>query len=183
MASLAVKRPNLVVLLPLSAALAGCWTPPAADVQPKGEPRLIQGSIRVESIKDPAIVQSVDPGTRVIVVRHLGGTGTSEYRASTRVSSLGRIKAGDKVQATVAEELTVYVLRDGAVPGLGGSREPVAAEARVLKVDRSYRLLSLQYRSGRQETFKVALGVLLCEMEPGDDVAIRVLEAVELRVL
>ncbi len=178
-----MKRANLGVLLPLSTALAGCWTPPSADVQPKGEPRLIQGSIRVESIKDPAIVQSVDPGTRVIVVQHPGATGTSEYRASTRVSGLGRIKPGDKVQATVAEELTVYVLRDGALPGPGGSREPIATEARVLKVDRSYRLLSLQYRNGRQETFKVALGVWLGEMEPGDDVAIRVLEAVDLRVL
>jgi hypothetical protein len=169
--------------LSLAAALAvsGCWTAPVADVQPKGEPRLIQGGIAVESVKDPAIVQSVDSGARTLVLTPRPGA-TCTYQAGPQVENLDRIKAGDTVRATVAEELTVYVLRDGQLPGTGGTRETIASDARVLWVDPSYRLLTLRYPDGRDETLKVALGVKLGEMEAGDDVVIRPLEVRSLQV-
>ncbi|HEY6823980.1 MAG TPA: hypothetical protein VI195_06035, partial [Steroidobacteraceae bacterium] len=151
--------------LSVAAALAvsGCWTAPVADVQPKGEPRLIQGGIAVESVKDPAIVHSVDPGARTLVLSTRPGV-ASTYKAGAQVENLGRIKAGDTVRATVAEELTVYVLRDGQLPGPGGMHQTIASDARVLWVDPSYRLLTLRYPDGRDETFKAPLGVKLGEM-------------------
>jgi hypothetical protein len=162
-------------------ALAGCWTAPVADVQPKGEPRLIQGGIAVESVKEAALVHAVDPAARSIVLSpHQGATYT--YKAGPQVENLGQIKAGDTVRATVAEELTVYVLRDGQLPGAGGTPELIKSDARVLWVDPSYRLLTLRYPDGREETLKVALGVRLREMEAGDDVVIRPLEVQSLKV-
>jgi starvation-inducible outer membrane lipoprotein len=40
--------------------LTGCWTPPNANVQPKGEPRLIQSGVSVEFVQEQATVQAVD---------------------------------------------------------------------------------------------------------------------------
>ncbi|HXW73414.1 MAG TPA: hypothetical protein VEK10_01260 [Steroidobacteraceae bacterium] len=169
--------------LSLAAAMAisGCWTAPVADVQPKGEPRLIQGGIPVESVKDRATVQSVDPGARTLVLAP-GQGATRTYKAGPQVQNLDRIKAGDTVRATVAEELTVYVLRGGQLSGAGGTHQTIASDARVLWVDPSYRLLILRYPDGRDETLKVPLGVKLGEMEAGDDVVIRPLELRSLQV-
>ena len=90
--------------LSMAAALAisGCWTAPVADVQPKGEPRLIQGGIAVESVKDSATVQSVDPGARSLALTPRQGA-TYTYKAGPEVQNLDGIKAGDTVRATVAE--------------------------------------------------------------------------------
>ena len=74
--------------------------------------------------------------------------------------------------------LTVYLLRDGQLPGAEGT---VAAHARVLAVDRSYRLLKLQYPDGENETIKVPLGTRLEQMEAGDSVVIRPAEVLVLR--
>jgi hypothetical protein len=172
----------MVHALSVAAALAvsGCWTAPVADVQPKGEPRLIQGGIAVESVKDPAIVQSVDPAARTFVLTSRHGVGCT-CKAGPQVENLDRIKAGDTVRATVAEELTVYVLRDGQLPGTGGTHQTIASDARVLWVDPSYRLLTLRYPDGSDETLKVPLGVKLGEMEAGDDVVIRPLEVLQVQ--
>ena len=171
----------VAVLIPTALCLPGCWTAPRADVQPKGEPRLIQSGIPVRSVKDPAIVDSVDSGTRTIVVRTPGAQQTSTYKVSPGVSDFEKIRFGDKVEATVAEELSVYVLRDGQLAGPGGQPETITADARVLSVDPSYRLLTLQYPNGESETFKVGLETKLREMESGDSVVIRPVEAVSLR--
>jgi hypothetical protein len=166
---------------PLCAAillLAGCWVAPIATVQPQGEARLIQGAIPVESVKDTVIVSSVDRSAGTIVLRTAGNAQTSTYRLGPNVSGLDDIRAGDVVRATVTEDLTIYVLRDGRLADAGGT---VAVDARVLMVDPSYRLLTLQYRDGQKETFKVPLGTRLEQMEAGDSVVIRPGELLALR--
>ena len=169
------------LLLAAALALAGCWTAPVADVQPKGEARLIERGISVESVKAPAIVEAVDRNSGTIVVRTPGAAETSTYKVGREVENFSRLSMGDKVKATVREELCVYVLRNGEAPGADGTPEKIAADARVLSVDPSYRLLTLQYPNGDNETFKVALGVKLKEMEAGDAVVIRPIQAVALQ--
>jgi hypothetical protein len=168
-------------LLAAALALTGCWTAPVADVQPKGEARLIQSAISVESVKAPALVEGVDRNTRTIVVRTPGAPETSTYKVGREVENFSSIRMGDKVKATVKEELSVYVLRNGEAPGADGTPEKIAASARVLSIDPSYRLLTLQYPNGENETLKVAVGVKLKEMEAGDAVVIRPIEVVALR--
>jgi hypothetical protein len=162
-------------------ALAGCWTAPVANVQPKGEPRLIQADIPVRSVRSPVIVESVDPGARTMVLRMPDGAQASTYKVSPAVSDLDRFRPGDKVRATVTEELSVYVLRDGQLPGTDGAAQTIAVNAKVLSVDPSYRLLTLQYPDGQNETFKVGLDGKLREMEAGDAVVIRPVEVVALK--
>ena len=161
-------------LLPLVAALllAGCWTAPSADVRPPGPPRLIQKGIVVRSEVRSAVVQSVDPGTRRVVMQVPGNTGTEIYRAGPNVSDLGHLTPGARVTAWVAEELTVYVSPDGRLPG-NDSTTPAGTQAKVLSVDPSYRLLTLQHPDGRMQTFKVGLEVELKQMQSGDAVMIQ----------
>jgi hypothetical protein len=161
-------------LLPLVAALmlAGCWTAPRADVQPPGPPRVIQKGIVVRSEVRSAVVQSVDPGTRRVVMQVPGNTGTEIYRAGPNVSDLGHLTPGARVTARVAEELTVYVSPDGRLPGSDGTT-PAGTQAKVLSVDPSYRLLTLQHPDGRMQTFKVGLEVELKQMQSGDAVMIQ----------
>lgn len=165
-----------------SIALGGCWTAPVASVQPKGEPRLIQEAVAVRSVRNPAIVQSVDARTRTVVVLNPGNLARSVYKAGPRVANFDQIRVGDKVQATVAAELTILVSQNGRVPAGLDKLMRIGASAKVLTVDPSYRLLTLQYPDGSTEMFKVGLEVRLQEMEPGDDVVVRDLEAVALRV-
>ena len=70
------------------------------------------------------------------------------------------------------------MLHDGQLPDARGT---VSVDARVLMVDPSYRLLTLQYPDGQKETFKVPLGTRLEQMEGGDSVVIRPLEVLALR--
>src|ERR1700680_3618089 len=110
------------LLLVAALALPGCWSAPIARVQPKGKPHLIQGAIAVvESVKLPAVVQSVDLDARAITVLSPGQARLVSYKVGSNVSNLDRLKAGDRVQATVAEELTLYVRRDGHLASPGGS--------------------------------------------------------------
>jgi hypothetical protein len=177
-----LDRAKVTLLLPvMTLALAGCWTTPVANVQPKGEARLIQSAIPVQSVKDHVTVQSINADQHVIVLNFSGGA-TATFRPGPQVANLYQIRAGDKVQATVAQELAVYVLKDGQVPGAGGKPEAIKADAKVLVVDPSYRLLTLQYSNGQAETFKVGLDVKLLEMEPGDAVVVRTVELIALRV-
>jgi hypothetical protein len=166
---------------PLFAAallLTGCWTAPVATVQPHGEARLIQGAIAVKSVKDTAVVSSLERSAGTIVLRSSARPETSTYKLAPKVSGLDDIKAGDVVQATVTEDLTIYALHDGQLPDAGGT---VSVDARVLMVDPGYRLLTLQYPDGQKETFKVPLGTRLEQMEPGDSVVIQPLEVLALR--
>ncbi|WP_116811364.1 hypothetical protein [Steroidobacter cummioxidans] len=161
--------------------ISGCWTAPVANVQPRGEPGLIQGGIRVESVKEPWIVESVDASARHIAFRAPGEAAPKRYRVAPSVPNVDSIRPGDKVQPTIAEDLTVYVLRDGQLQGAGES-DTGAAHAKVLSVDASFRLLTVEHPNGKQETFKVAREVKLDQMEAGDDVAIQPREVVAVRL-
>jgi hypothetical protein len=176
------NRTTVTLLLPvITLALAGCWTAPIASVHSKGEPRLIQGAIAVESVQDPATVQAIDGSVRTLVVKLSDGA-TATWKAGSHVANFDQIRVGDQVKATLAQQLTVCVLRNGQLPGAGGVAETLKADAEVLAVDPSYRLLTLRYPNGQTETFKVGLGAKLQQTEPGDDVVVTTVEAVALRV-
>ena len=105
-----------LALVPVAAlTLAGCWTPPNANVQPTGNPGLIQDGIAVQSVKDPATVQAIDAGTRTITLK-LSDKHARPARSARKWRILGNIQVGDQVQATVTEKLAIYVLENGKLP-------------------------------------------------------------------
>ncbi|MGO8859116.1 MAG: hypothetical protein ACLQO1_25970 [Steroidobacteraceae bacterium] len=172
---------QLTFLFPIMAlSLAGCWTLPNANVQPGGEPRLIQSGITVVAVKDHAAVEAVDAGARTITLK-LSDTTIATYKVGAAADNFARIQADDQVKATVTEELAVYLPANDRLPG-GATAETMGVSARVLKVDPSYRLLTLQYPDGRTETFKSGLEAKLVEMAPGDTVVVQPREAAVIRI-
>ena len=94
----------------------------------------------VESVKDPATVQAIDTNLRTITLALPSGT-TATYKVGPKVKHFNHVKVGDKVKATVTEELAVYVLENGRLAGcrhgrnLGRQRQGVAGGSQLPAVD------------------------------------------------
>ncbi len=165
----------------MTLALAGCWTPPNANVQPAGAPRLVQGGVPVESNREHATVKSVDAGQRTLHLELADGTQIT-CTVSPQVKNFEQIQPGDKIKVTLAEKLAIYVLKDGRLPVAGGTGQVVNFYAKVQTVDPSYRLLTLQYASGQTEVLKAALDTKLAAMAPGDAVVMESAEATNIHI-
>lgn len=155
----------------IAVLLSGCWIPPSAGVRPGGEPRVIADGIEVEPAVDSARVVSLDRAARTIELS-ISGIPQRAYEVGPGVRNWSALRTGDQVRATIAAGLTVYV------PPLNGR----SRNARVLIVDPSYRLLTVQYPNGGTETFKLALHTPMKDIAAGDSVAIRTPEVIHLRV-
>ena len=169
-----VNRKALIKLIPAACfllVLAGCWTPPNANVQPPGHARLIQGGIETLPVKEAATVTSVTNSDRTLALEFSNGQ-SWDFKVDPKVENLDHVKAGDRVKVTVTKELAVYVLENGRLPD-GTTAEKLGVNAKVLQVDPSYRILTLQYTNGRLEKIKPALGTQMQQMAPGDSVAVR----------
>jgi hypothetical protein len=175
-------RKASAVLLPIALiTLTGCWTPPNAKVQPEGSPGLIQQGIMVESARNPATVKAIDLSSRTITLQFPDGT-SATCEAGPGVKNFGKIQAGDKVKATMTKDLAIYILDNGRLPD-GPTAESLGINAKVLKVDPSYRLLTLQYPDGRRETVKPGLGTKMEQMAPGDSVVVRPVEITAIKIV
>ena len=167
--------PIVLTLLPVIAlALTGCWTPPNANVQPAGKPGLIQGHIPVQVVQDAVTVVALDSALRTVTLKHRDGT-TKTFDVVPKVDNFDQLKVGDVIRADVKAEMSVYILENGRLPNADGSTRPrtINFNAKVLRVDPSYRLLTLQFNNGQKLTIKAGPDVQLEKMAPGDDVVMR----------
>jgi hypothetical protein len=177
-----IKKAIFILSLAVVAlTLTGCWTSPNANVQPKGEPRLIQSGVSAERTDVRATVQTIDASQRVLNAKLSDGIPVT-CTISSQVKNLDQIQVGDQVKITLGEKLAVYVLKDGRLPGADGTEEVIPFIARVQTVDPSYRLLTLQYVNGQTEVLKAALDAKLMEMQPGDAVVLQNAEAVAIHM-
>jgi hypothetical protein len=169
------KFATIITLLPaIALALTGCWTPPNANVQPAGKPGLIQGGIPVEIVQDPVTVEVIDASKRTITLKRDDGS-TKTFTVGETVKNLDQVKVGDTIKAAVKAELSVYILHNGRLPNADGTTRPktINFNAKVLQVDPSYRILTLQFSNGHTMNIKAGLDVMLEQMAPGDDVVMR----------
>jgi hypothetical protein len=176
-------KKTIIALLPgvVALMLTGCWTPPNANVQPKGEPRLIQSGVSVEAVRDRATVQAINAGSRTLELKLSDGALVT-CTVNAQVKNLDQIQSGDEISVTLAEKLAVYVFKDGRLPGADGTEEIISIIARVQLADPSYRLLTLQYLNGQTEVLKAGLDTKLMEMQPGDAVALQSAEAMTIHI-
>src|SRR5580692_1114610 len=112
------RAANILSLPIMTLWLAGCWTPPNANVQPAGPPRLIQSGVPVESSREHATVKTIDASQRTLHLELADGTQIT-CNVSPQVKNFEQIQPGDKIKVTWAEKLGVYVLKDGRVPVAG----------------------------------------------------------------
>jgi hypothetical protein len=175
------RRARVLLAVVPALFLSGCWVPPSAGVRPHGKPRLIADGIDVERVVDSARVESLDRAARTVVLS-VRGIPLPACKVGWSVHAWDEIRPGDEVRATIKEVLTLYVAaaNEGSGPGVG--TRSLRPDARVLVADPSYRLLTIQYPSGQTAAFKVGLHTRMNDIEAGDAVVIRRMEAVELRV-
>ena len=166
----------LSMLLSLSFALPGCWTAPRAESHPRAMSGLVIDHILVHWNADNALVQTIDPQARTLrLATHLRRS-SELYPISASVSGFEHLRPGDRIRATLVDELSVYM----ANAGITTDRIPPAA--RILSVDPAYRLLTIKFHdNGEEQTFKVDLHVKLNCIHAGDAVAFRPLKLTAFR--
>jgi hypothetical protein len=163
-------------------ALAGCWTPPNANVQPKAEAGLIADSVEVESVKDPATVLGIERvATPPTISLTCSDGATRAYTVGPKLKHFDQLQVGDTVKAKVNENLTIYALANGTLLN-GTTGEALGVNARVMLVDPSYRLLTLQFTNGQRDTVKVAFNTDMRKMEPGDSVVVKPLDVRTIKI-
>ena len=169
------------VVVSATVALAGCWHAPVATVQPSGPPRIIEDSIPVESAWIPVKVRAVDANEASLELLAPGEAAPIRFSGGLAARHLDRARPGTELRAILQRKLTVYVSPDRRLPLAGSSSGTIVSGARVLAVDPSYRLLTLEFNDGSRETLKIHRGIKLADMEPGDDVAIYTTRVIDVR--
>ncbi|HTR42422.1 MAG TPA: hypothetical protein VMH87_12470 [Pseudomonadales bacterium] len=157
-----------------------------------GGAEIVRGRVILDAATETATVQSIDKDTRTVVLLHGDGT-TSSYECGPDVRNFDQIKVGDQVTATVSESVAIGLIKGGVSPGAGTAtavvRSPLGDKpagkivdtvgfiAKVVSIDPSTRMVTLQTPDGQNQTLKVGPDVDLTGVNPGDDVGVKVTRA------
>lgn len=158
-----------------------------------GEP----GGLAIGTYQEVATVTRIDRKARMITL--LSPTGAeSTVKAGPEVANFDQIEPGDKVRATVTEELVVFV-RDSnepprrdqstsvAVAPVGGQPGVVMADtvemtAKVVAINQARHEATVQFPDGRFHTFRVRPDVDLTKRRVGEEVVFRSTETTAIRL-
>jgi len=198
-----ILKPIATLLLPAALlVLASCSSTPkeptgAATENPMTGPKIERGGIVLDAITATATVQSVNAADRTVALQRPDGT-TTTYECGPDVRNFDQIKVGDQVTATAAEELALALVKGGVPPVAGtasaivrspqgakpGGRvvDTVAFTAKVVSVNAMGRTVTLQMPDGQNKTVKVGPDINLANVNPGDDVGVRLTRAFAISV-
>ena len=165
----------------------------ASDTAQSVEP----GAIVVDTTRMTATVAAIDLRNRRITLVAPDGR-RATYKVTKDAANFDRIRVGDRVNATVTEELAVLLRQAGTPPSAGEGAEValapkgampggVVAEtaevtARVVSVDTMSRRVTLQFVDGSTKTVRVNPDIDLANVAPGDAVTVRITEALAIAV-
>ena len=182
-----------MVMIPLSMlAFAG----QAQDSDTKGKASA-QGAIEAGAVTATAKVTAVDASKRTVSLTNEAGA-TNTYKLGKAVRNFDQIKVGDEVKATLLESIAVVVRKSGTPAGTG-ERGLVAVApkgampgvimaktrqitAKIVSVDTTARTVTIEGPMGGTQTIKAGPNVKLDELQKGDDVTLRVTDALAIRV-
>ena len=172
-------------------ALAGCKTPPANPLATQSSPSLAGGRVVVRTSQEKAEVTELVPSQTTLALRSSAGT-TTRCKVAPEVTNLGQIQVGQKVEATLGDAVAIFLVKNGPPPNAGAgvtltgpaeAGQPASvvlmttdSRAKVYNVDRSYRLLKLEYADGSRKEFKVPLPDTLVDVQKGDEAVVRTTE-------
>jgi hypothetical protein len=100
------------------------------------------------------------------------------YAIGPKAKGWRGLRTGDEINAQIKAELTVYIPPE--TDNLDRNMTNHPPDARVLTVDPSYRVITLQYANRTTETFKVSMHTQLRAIAPGSWVSIRPIEVLKL---
>ena len=167
-----------------------------SDTKAKAKPDA-EGAIEVGAITATSKVTAVDPAKRTVTLTNEAGE-TNTYTLGKNVRNFDQIKVGDEVKATLLESVAVTVSKSSAPPN-AGERDMVAVApkgampgvimaktrqitAKIVSVDPQARTVTVEGPAGGTPTIKAGPKVNLDELQKGDDVTLRVTDALALRV-
>lgn len=170
-------------------ALTGCKTPPN-PLATQTSPSLAGARIAVQTFREKAVVTELAQGKGELSLRT--SAGTTRCKIAPGVENLDHIQNGTKVKATLSEVAAVFLLKNDTPPSAGvgvtvtGASpsdqtasvvlQATDARAKVINVDRSYRLLKLEYADGSRKEYKVPLPDTLENIQKGDVALVRTTE-------
>lgn len=157
----------------------------------------VAGGVMSDTYTESATVTGLDKETRQVTLTGKNGAKTT-FTAGPEVANFDQIKVGDVVKATVSEELAVSVRKPGK-PSEDGAGAVVAAAplgekpgvvvaaggtvtAKVKSINAKKREATLTFPDGTEKTVKVRKDVKLKNYAAGDEVVIRVTQALAISV-
>ena len=171
--------------------LAGCKTPPANPLATQDCPSLAGGRMVIQTSREKAVVTSLAANKSELALRCSVGT-TTRCKVAPQVENLTQLQVGEKVEATLSDAVAIFLVKNGPPPDAGagvtvtGSAEAgrpgsvvlltTDSRAKVINVDRSYRLLKLEYADGSRKEYKVKMPDTLENVAKGDEAVVRTLE-------
>jgi hypothetical protein len=197
----ALKMATLALMPAALFALTSCSstsTPPAATAtSERAYAEGVPGGVVVNTIEVSARVSAIDQAKRKVTL--LGPDGKKfTVKVGPAAVNFDQIRVGDQVNATVTEELVVYLggegssSRDGsaavvalapkgAQPG-GVAAETTQVTAKVAAIDSAKRTATLRFEDGSTKTFPVRSDVDLSKRKVGEQVVFRVTEMIAISV-
>jgi len=191
-----IKMTVLAAIPALMLAVAGYAQESTATTKLEAKPGA-EGAIEVGAITAISKVTAVDPAKRTVTLTNPDGV-SNTYKLGKNVRNFDQIKVGDEVKATLLESVAVNVRKSSAPPDASGRGVIAVAPkgampgvimaktrqitAKILSVDTQARTVTVEGLAGGMPTIKVGPKVNLGELQKGDDVTLRVTDALAIRV-
>ena len=156
------------------------------------------GEIVVNSVKTTNTVMAIDPAHRRVTLKNASTGKVRQYTASPQVIGFNQIKIGGIVYATVVERMSVF-FRPGTdtqslraqtlvVRSASGAKSDVVGlgtldfTAKILDVNNWLDQVTLLSRDGAIHTITVGEAVNLADFKVGDEVSVRITEALAILI-
>ena len=155
------------------------------------------GVIAVETFTTSATVTAVNTKDRKLTLQFADGKKTT-FKATPDMVNFNQVQVGDKVNAVVTEQAVVWLSKNGGPPSTaaegGALLSPVgtkpagiavatiAVTATITAIDQAKGKVTLQFDSGKPQTYKLGKGANLSGVSVGDQVNAVVTEGVALSV-
>jgi hypothetical protein len=186
-----------VGLLTFTACSPTSLPPPAKENSSAAFQEGLPGGVIVNTLDVSSRVTAIDTSNRKLTL--LGPDGDKfTVKVGPEAVNFDQIRVGDLVNATVTEELVVYLDEEGAsVPDRAAAMvalapkgaqpgglvaETVQVTATVTAIDRTNRTATLQFEDGSSKTFPVRDDIDLSKRKVGEKVVFRATEMIAISV-
>jgi hypothetical protein len=155
------------------------------------------GQTIVNTVTRVDTVVSIDTAHRTLELKHPDGRVTA-YHCGPEIVNFNQIKVGDRVKATVLEEMAVFLKPGNATESLSNSAVVVRAPAgsvagyknvdtlnftaKIMALNIWQGTVTLQLANGQNRTIHVSEAVNLADFNVGDDVSVQSIDSTSIAV-
>lgn len=189
--ALRLQMAAAIPLVPIEGRMSGTATD--VSVMAEGVP----GGVFVQTYELTATVASLDPATRKVTLVSPDGI-KKTVKVGPEAVNFDQLRLGDRLSVTVTEEIIVAVAGKGETLGSGAAQlvalapkgakpgalmaEATQVTAEVTAIDVQNRKATLRFEDGSTRTVAVRPDVDLAKRKVGDQVVIRLTEALAIKV-